>query len=149
MGVLRTWAATAPMGFRVGHVRAAVVRTEFAIREYRISTSWLHDDGWNNDFRERGLSVCELVLAAHKGKLVRRWVPLACVSLHALARRIERGRARDHAALTRDLAVLVDSDEGSEQVNTEGGYWLGAVIEAHDTEEKRVKLRNVRTWLAA
>jgi hypothetical protein len=34
-------------------------------------------------------------------------------------------------------------------VNTPGGFWLGAVVEAmNDAEGKGVKLRNVRTWLA-
>jgi hypothetical protein len=44
MGVLRAWAETMPTTFRVGRARVAHVRTEFAIREHRISTSWLHDD---------------------------------------------------------------------------------------------------------
>jgi hypothetical protein len=101
-----------PSTFHVGRARVAVVRSEFAIREHRISTSWLNDDSWCNDSRERGLSVCELVFAVHKGKLVLRWIPIATVSLHALARRIERSAERDHAALTRDLAVLVESDAG-------------------------------------
>jgi hypothetical protein len=52
------------------------------------------------------------LFAVHKGALTVRWAPLACISLHALARRIERGLERDHAALTRDLAVLVESDAG-------------------------------------
>jgi hypothetical protein len=54
MGVLRAWAETVPAAFRVGRARVAHVRTEFAIREHRISTSWLHDDDWKNDSRERG-----------------------------------------------------------------------------------------------
>jgi hypothetical protein len=36
------------------------------------------------------------------GKLLWGWHPQANVSLHALARRIERGHERDHAALLRD-----------------------------------------------
>jgi hypothetical protein len=90
------------------------------------------------------------VFAVQKGKLIARWTPLACVSLHALARRVERGAERDHTALTRDLALLVESDSNTERVFTPGGFWLGAVIEAmNDAERKGVKLRNVRTWLAA
>jgi hypothetical protein len=151
MSCIRAWAETVPAVFRVGRARVAVVRTEFAIREVRISTSWLHNDDWNNDERERGLSVCELVFAVHKAKLIARWTPVACISLHALARRIERSAERDHAALTRDLALLVEAREAQvERVNTPGGFWLGAVIEAmHDQEGKGVTLRNVRTWLAS
>jgi hypothetical protein len=47
------------------------------------------------------------------------WTPIANISLHALARRIERGAERDHAALVRDLSVLVQADEGSARVNTQ------------------------------
>jgi hypothetical protein len=49
----------------------------------------------------------------HKGTLTVRWVPIACISLHAPARRIERGAERGHAAPVRDLAVLVESDAGA------------------------------------
>ena len=66
----------------------------------------------------------------HKGTLTVRWVPIACISLHALARRIERSSERNHTTLVRDLALLVETDTASERVNTPGGFWLGAVIEA-------------------
>jgi hypothetical protein len=37
-----------------------------------------------------------------------------------------------------------------EQVQTQDGLWLGAVVEAmNDQERKGVRLRNVRTWLAS
>jgi hypothetical protein len=53
-------------------------------------------------------------------------------------------------ALVAALAVLVETDESSERVNTRGGLWLGGVVEAmNDHDGKGVKLRNVRTWLAA
>jgi hypothetical protein len=149
MGVLRAWAETVPATFRVGRARVAHVRTEFAIREQRISTSWLHNDDSNNDSRERGLSVCTVLFAVHKGALTVRRTPIACISLHALARWIERSAERDHAALVRDLAVLVESNAASERVDTPGGFWLGAVIEAlNDAEQKGCLIRNVRTWLA-
>jgi hypothetical protein len=44
--------------------------------------------------------------------------------------------------------VLVETDESSERVNTRGGFWLGAVVEAMNAHDgKGVTLRNVRTWL--
>jgi hypothetical protein len=43
----------------------------------------------------------------------------------------------------------LETDEGTERVNTHGGFRLGGVIEAMDDQERKgVKLRNVRTWLA-
>jgi hypothetical protein len=48
------------------------------------------------------------------------------------------------------LAVLVETDESTEWVDTSDGFWLGAVAEAlNDHDGKGVKLRNVRRWLAA
>jgi hypothetical protein len=86
----------------------------------------------------------------HKGTLTVRWVPIACISLHALARRIERGTERDHPALVRDLALLVESNPSDERVSTPGGFWRGSVIEAlNDAERKGCIIRNVRTWLAS
>jgi hypothetical protein len=152
MGCLRQFAESVPVTFAVGRPKVAYSRSEFAISENRITTSWIHDDAWNNEVREHGVSVCTLTFAVHRGKLVRRWTPLACISLHALGRRIERSAERDHIALTRDLALLVETDEASEQVRTAGGgCWVGAVIRATiDAEEKCLRrLRNVRTWLAA
>jgi hypothetical protein len=62
-------------------------------------------------------------------------------------RRIERGAERAHAALVRDLAVLVETNAGSERVHTPDGFWLGAVIEAMNDQERRgCTIRNVRTW---
>jgi hypothetical protein len=150
MGVLRQWAQSVPTGFLLGHPHVVCLRTEFAITEHRISSSWLYNDEWNNDERERGLSVCRFVFAVRRGKLTLRWTPVACVSLHAMGRWFERSGLREHEALTAALAVLVETDESLERVNTRDGFWLGGVVEAmNDAEHKGVKLRNVRTWLPA
>jgi hypothetical protein len=48
----------------------------------------------------------------------------------------------------RDLAVLADAGDDGERVDTEGGFWLGAVINAGDSDNGRViRIRSVRTWL--
>ena len=55
---------------------------------------------------------------------------------------------RDHVALVRDLAVLVETDEKAERVPTQDELWVGSMVEAmNDAEHKGVRLRNVRTWL--
>jgi hypothetical protein len=95
------------------------------------------------------MTIGPLIVAVRRGKLTLRWTPLACISLHALARRIERSAERDHTALARDLAVLAQANDVGERVNTQGGFWLGSVIEAmNDAERKGCTIRNVRTWLA-
>jgi hypothetical protein len=71
--------------------------------------------------RERGVSIARVNFGVQKGNVVMQWTPQACVSLHALARRIERGSTRDHSALALDLAKLVQTDEKSERVDTLAG----------------------------
>jgi hypothetical protein len=130
LGVVRQWAQSVPSIFRIGHPRVAHHKTEFVIREHRILSSWLHNDEWNNDERERGVSVCEVTFGVRKRKLIARWSPIANISLHALARWFQRSGLRDHAALIEALAVLVETDESSDRVPTSGGFWRGGVTEA-------------------
>ena len=124
-----------------------VVTFSLAISEMRIAVSWLRHDKWDEDHKEQGLSLCRFTLVGMDGKLHLRWLPLANISLHALARRIERGREHDHATLLRDLTVLADAGEEGERVNTPDGFWLGGTVDAEDTG-RAVRLRNIRTWLA-
>jgi hypothetical protein len=151
MGVLRAWAETVPSAFRLGPSRIARVRTEFAINENRITSSWITDRAWGEDAsRERGVSICKLTFAVHAGKLTKVWQPIACISMHALARRLERGASRDHSALIDDLAALIAVPDAGERVDTPGGFWLGQVITAaRDETGKGCRMRNVRTWISA
>jgi hypothetical protein len=150
MGTLRTWAESMPTSFRLGHPRIAHHKTEFAIAEHRLSASWISDRSWGDDApQERGVSICKLTFAAQRGKLVKTWQPLATVSLHALGRWFERSGERDQSALVRDLALLIAASDEAEKIDTPGGFWLGAVINAvDDVAKKGVKLRNVRTWIS-
>jgi hypothetical protein len=146
-GTARLYSMLVPPQFRLGAVEVTRHRNEFAIVERRIAVSWLRHDEWTDpDHRELGLSVCRFVLAMTDGKLFWGWHPQANVSLHALARRIERGHEHDHAALLRDLAVLADASEEGERVDTGEGSWFGPVIDADD-QGHRIRMRNVRTWL--
>jgi hypothetical protein len=152
MGALRQWAETMPTGLCIGRPRVAHHKSDIAISEHRITVSWLQDEAWGEDAsKERGVSICKLTFAVHKGKFVKTWRPVACVSLHALARRIERGAERGHAALIGDLAVLAEApaDGDGERVDTPAscGLWLGAVILAQDDGGEACRIRNVRTWL--
>jgi hypothetical protein len=144
---VRLYSMLVPPRFRLGAVEATRHHTEFAIIERRIAVSWLRHDEWTDpEHREPGVSVCRFVLAMTDGKLLWRLHPQANVSLHALARRIERGHQRDHGALLRDLAVLADAGEEGERVDTHEGSWFGHVIDADD-QSHRIRMRNVRTWL--
>jgi hypothetical protein len=143
----RVWSKLMPSAFRIGETRMIRTRREFVIAEDRISVSWLQ--AARSGERERGVSVCRLVVAAHKGDLREDWRPVACVSLHALARRIERGSDRRHAALTSDLARLLtfEADQCG-QVMCDDGYWLGDLVDLMDETAKSARqCRNVRTFV--
>jgi hypothetical protein len=145
----RRYAELTPARFRIGKLEAATHKTDIALRETRL-VSLLSDDHWSDPTgREQGLSICTFVLSVHKGQLRQRWVPLVAVSLHALARRVERHRDRSHEALERDLAYLAGADEADERVDAEGGFWLGEVVAAKTDDGYALRIRNVRTWIGA
>ena len=147
VGTARLYSMLVPPQFRLGAVEATRHRTEFAIVERRIAVSGLRHDEWTDpEHREPGVSICKFVLAMTNGTLLWRLHPQANVSLHALARRIERGHERDHAALLRDLAALADAGEEGGRVATGEGFWCGHVIDVDD-QGHRIRMRNVRTWL--
>ena len=98
------------------------------------------------EVREPGLTICRFVLTMHKGRLRQRWVPLVAVSLHAMARRVERCCGSLPRLPQRDLTVLADAGEDGDRVNTPGGFWLGSVIDANGDGGIKLRLRSVRTW---
>lgn len=147
----RLYRLTIPSTFRVGELTIVKDRVQFAVSERRICVSWLRDDAWgSNSHREVGVAVCRFSLSVVSGKLREDWQPGINISLHALARRIERGVDRSHAALVRDLSALAAAgDEDGERVDTPpDGFWLGGMINALDGK-RPVRLRHVRTWLPA
>ena len=131
----RQYARLIPPQSRIGKVSGTRHKGEFAIAETRICVSWLTCDEWSDlEQREPGVSLCQFTLAVKDGKLHRRWHPIANVSLHALARRIEPGRAYDHASLLSDLALLADAGEDAERVETADGFCVGNMCDAKDGE---------------
>jgi hypothetical protein len=115
-----------------------------------LTTSWLVDDRWGDEpEKEPGLSLVQFALFVRGGKLQQRWTPLCNISLHALARRVERHHERSSEVLTRDLAVLAEAGDDGERVDTDGGFWLGAMVNANSDGGRRLKIRSVRTWIDA
>ena len=147
-GTGRQYDQLIPSQFRIGPVSAMRHRTTFAIQERRATSSWMQSDEWDADHRELGLTLCTFTLSVHAGRLRRCWTPFVAVSLHALARRIERGRQRSHEALWRDIVALADTGEEGDRVDTTGGAWWGGPIDAGAGDEGRtIRLRSIRTWL--
>jgi hypothetical protein len=104
-------------------------------------------DGAPDQRRDSGVFL--MMIAGPNRRVVETWVPIASISMHALARWFERSGFRQQEALIAALATLVDAPAEVEQVTTERGYWLGGVIDVMDHQLGReVPLRSTRTWVA-
>jgi hypothetical protein len=145
---VRLYGSTVPTTFRIGAVTIDPDRATFSIGETRISCSWINNETWADpDYREQGLSVCRFTLSLRDGRLCERWTPLAHISLHALARRYERGGA-DRAAILVDLADLtVPDDPSAGQIATADGTWLGDSVQTGVAGGGTARAINVRTWV--
>jgi hypothetical protein len=143
-GTLRTWRSL-PSTFRLGNLTTNLSRDEFEIAEPRLTGSVLLDTAWDGDGVEPGVAVMRYRLALAGGKLKPHWQAIALVSLHALARRIERGEDRSHEALTADLALLLDADPEVGEVPASDGFWIGTVRAMRGRDGKS-RIRSVRTW---
>jgi hypothetical protein len=169
-GTERAYRLMIPPRFRLGDIiitgsmqRFGPRSRLFGVSETRIAVSWIAHEAWDPDYKEQGVSVCRFTLSFHDGRMRQDWTPIASISLHALARRYERGRSlslpqgrslalpqggSDHAALMADLACLIDADPSAGQIATTDGLWLADTVLTR-TRQGVVKALNVRTWVAA
>jgi hypothetical protein len=143
----RAWTTLMPPTFRFD-MATELGRSCLSISELRLTGSRWRSGGWAND--EPGVSVLLLSLGTGTGKVAVEVRPVATLGLHALARRYQRGEGRDHPDIMRDLAYLATPPAGSaDAVATGSGFWLGGVVWADDDCGRRIRLRSVRTFIAA
>jgi hypothetical protein len=111
------------------HFSVDIGKGRLAVSDYRVGAcSWLQPD-WLNDDRQPGVLITELRTRADDQGLLLDGVPIANVSLHAVARWYQRSRG---AVLTDDLLALLQAtrqDRGAGEgpgmrVLTGGGAWL-------------------------
>lgn len=109
----------------------------------------LQREPWQN--AEPGIAVMRLEIEAAPRRIHTDLKYLACVSLHALARRLQRSFSVHDAAINSDLRALIAAHElhriGAEfMVEVPDGAWVGAVTEVA-TKRGRQRILNVRTFL--
>ena len=117
--------------------------------ELRVVCGVFHSAAWPDDGQEPGVLVGWHAVEFDQGSVASRFVSLAAVSLHALARRYQRGRDTSETSIFADLAGLADDFR---QVVTlprfavavPGGTWVG---EPMNTGEATVLA--VRTYFDA
>jgi hypothetical protein len=146
-GTIQRWRASIPATFRLGDVDVVPERDAFSLSENRLTATWMAADEWDDpDYREPGVAIARFSLTLHLRRLNGRWTPSAVISLHALARAIERSGLRDHDLLTAELAVLASAPADGEEVATpSGGYWIGGRI-ATKGKDGTATVRAVRTY---
>jgi hypothetical protein len=87
-------------------INTEVRGTHAQIEELRILNSTFRRRDWVDDGWEPGLSLVALTLTIEPRKVRLAERVLACVSLHALGRRYERGQDSSDAAVMSDLHAL-------------------------------------------
>jgi hypothetical protein len=138
------WRGQVPAEFRVGPVRIQRRgRHELRITETRICAQLLRRVDW--DEAERGLGIVEIGVHVSDGTLRGISELRASISLHAIARRFERG-PRDEAGVLDDIAVLADVTGTADRIETEHGRWLGKSIETQSAGG-RFSMYTARTWI--
>jgi hypothetical protein len=143
---VRAYGLTVPVELRIGQVTVERNRERFSIRETRLIASWQRQTAWQgDDTDEPGIAIARFALKLHTGRLIVTWEPVSIVSLHSLARRIERGADPSHGAIYADLATLADPDPEARRVAAGDGFWVGAVGPMHG-QGQTFEVFNVRTW---
>jgi hypothetical protein len=144
----RSYRAAIPPGFRIGPLIIERDPSAFRIAETRLSATWITCDDWQPGYREPGVSLCRFTLALTAGALTETWSPVASVSLHAPARRLERGRNASYAALIADLACLADPPADASHIDTADGAWCGTMVNTDTRRGGTVRAFSARTWFA-
>jgi hypothetical protein len=135
-----------PGEFRLGALTIIPDRGHFMVQETRLIATWFNATAWgDDDAREPGVALVTYTVRLERGWLRVGWVPLAIISGHALARRLERGRDRARAALVADLALLADAGADGDRIAVGDGWWVGGSVFVQG-KVGIVRCRAVRTF---
>lgn len=145
------WEAAMPATFRIDR-EVAMTRKALLIVEMRIVGSQWRDDDWEDapggEMQEPGVAIALLKMTTAHGRFRYDVVPIVTLSLHALARRYQRGVGRSDAELVRDLSELIKARPEDTEVPVLHGRWLGRVQTATDSRsQQQVPVRAIRTFL--
>jgi hypothetical protein len=149
--VARTWRSQVPT---IGRLDLSITHTpeRLAIVEFRAGDCRLSLAAWDEGADEAAIEVSRVVLTISPGWFYFEHLPVASISLHALARRFQHGWHNSDAAICADLLALarphadMPAREGDFTVLAADGQWAGFVTEIED-RGKLVPLRIARTWL--
>jgi hypothetical protein len=135
---------------------ARLERTRASITERRVVAGAARSGAWGEDDFEIGVGIDEVTVTVDGNRLDLSSRTLVLFSLHALARRYQRGRDNDDAAILHDLDLAARADPdgldagGGFKIATdaEGGGWRGRLVWLHDQNSADPRLTVlVRTWI--
>jgi hypothetical protein len=132
-GTVRMWRV------RAGNLPFTIVtdirldKNRLMLTTARLTASTWRDDIWANPGLESGISLIrfDLIAAASAGVSIAA-TPLVVVSLHALARRMQRGAGRDHGSVAHDISACLHAAASQADAIEiiSGGRWLGSTVPA-------------------
>jgi hypothetical protein len=116
------------------------------IQETRLDSLSLRFVGWED--WEPGVGITQMRMTTHK-QMIFEGTPLVIISLHALARYMERSGTKDYATLLNDLRPLLEYTGQSERIaTTSGGEWIGdRRVIATNGMDRTFPVRAIRTYI--
>jgi hypothetical protein len=128
-GVARAWREVIPAGGRLA-LYVAVRRKTLELDELRVSTVDFRFRSWSTADFEPGLAIIHVRLRiAPKTGFELESPIIACASIHALARRFQRGFDTSRAAILADVAALASLPAGDTwELAVPEGRWIGVTV---------------------
>jgi hypothetical protein len=125
-GVARAWRELIPAGARLA-LSVAVKRKSIALDELRVSAIDFRFLNWSTADFEPGLAIIHVRLRiAPKTGFEFESPIIACASIHALARRYQRGFDTSRAAVLGDVGALANLPAGDNwELAVRDGRWVG------------------------
>lgn len=141
--IVRAWKAL-DSPYRLNFSAGVDQDDNLVIDEWRLdATETMHEE-WQSV--EPGVSVSRLRLTTNM-RFGFSIVPLSIISLHCLARLIERTGKRDHAAIVEYMRPLIDADPESERVDAGIGTFLCEPNVMNLSDHRRTLILCCRTFM--
>jgi hypothetical protein len=127
----KQWESALPATARLA-LNVKITRRELAIDELRLSALDFRLLDWDSDNYEPGVCLIHVRLRVSPHVCELESPILGCASIHAIARRFQRGLDVSRAAIFADLAALatapVEGDDPEREVRTKHGKWVGMIV---------------------
>jgi hypothetical protein len=142
--VARAWQAL-QNPYRFDFAAEAPQRGHLVIADCFLGAAFDKESHW--DDYEDSIGIKLVTLDTAKPRFTVDTEMLATISLHAVARWHERSGSRDHTRLIADLRAIIIATH-PHRVTLDGGEWRGSIINATDGHDRKIVIRNVRTFIS-